>query len=294
MGRTLSSSPLVMGIIEDIDTYLIQLSSSSCFRSHTSGVEDDCNELVESIKEKGLLHPILVRPKDRYYEVVSGNRRFIAIKKIGLKKVTCHIIEADDKEAYEISLIENIQRKNLNPIEEANAFKEYVFKFGWGGISDLAKRIGKSISYIDKKIRILELPPDILDLIHKQKISASIAEEILPIKEKDKQSEMVRLAYTAGLSSRQVRSLVNDEYTSQSIYDYDICSQEQVRSIYEIDAKSFRTFDKAIIAIKMAMNKLSYIIEDNEENWIMHEILMQHKNMLHSQIDLLIKQKKKL
>jgi len=287
MSRLSSTSPMVMGIIEDIDTHLIKPCSFGNFRSNPFDIE----ELVESIKEKGLLHPILVRPCDGFYDIVAGNRRYIASKKIGLKKITCHVIEVDDKKAFEINLTENIQRKNLNSIEQAHAFKEYLLKFGWGGISDLAKRIGKSISYVDKKIKILELSQDILELVYNQRISASIVEEILPVKEKDRQLEIARLAYTDGLSSRQIRSIVKEANMNQSLYDYNICNRQ---SIDEIDSKSYRSFDKAIIAIKMAMNKLSTVIGDNEENWIIYELLMQHKSMLHSQIDLLIKQKRKL
>jgi ParB family transcriptional regulator, chromosome partitioning protein len=77
---------------------------------------------------------------------------------LGWRKIICHILEIGDKDAFEISLIENIHRKSLDPLEEAEAFKEYVISFGWGGISDLAAKIGKSISYVDRRIRLLRLP----------------------------------------------------------------------------------------------------------------------------------------
>jgi ParB family transcriptional regulator, chromosome partitioning protein len=97
------------------------------------------------------------------------------------RKIVCHIAELDDKEAFEVSLIENIQRKNLEPIEQAHAFKNYVLTFGWGGISELSTKIGKSVSYIDKMIRLLDLPTDILDSISKSEINRSTTEELLSI-----------------------------------------------------------------------------------------------------------------
>ena len=136
MTKSLSSSNLTAGLIEDIDIYRIK-QPPECYRSSSSNV----SELASSIKLKGLLQPIIVRTKrDGYFEMVAGNRRLQACKMIGWRKIICHIVELDDKQAFEISLIENIHRKTLNPIEEAQAFRSYVNDLGWGGISDLAAK----------------------------------------------------------------------------------------------------------------------------------------------------------
>ena len=104
-------------------------------------VRSTITELSKSIKEKGLLHFITVRAKGRGYEIVAGNRRYLACKMLGWRKIPCLIVELDDREAFEISLIENIQRRTINPIEEAHAFKNYTLDFGWGGVSDLQCKI---------------------------------------------------------------------------------------------------------------------------------------------------------
>jgi ParB family transcriptional regulator, chromosome partitioning protein len=132
---------LTPGFIGDID--ISKIKQSKNIRHKISDTED----LSKSIEQKGLLHPILVRTLDGYFEVVAGNRRFYACKALGWKKITCHIIELDDKQAFKVSLMENIQRKRLSSLDEAAAFKAYVSDFGWGGVSDLALRIGKS-SYL--------------------------------------------------------------------------------------------------------------------------------------------------
>ena len=101
-------------------------------------------ELTSSIRQQGLLEPIVVRPLDDGFEVVAGNRRLDACKKAGMRKISCNILYLSDKEAYEVSLIENVQHKTLDAIEEAEAFKSYVEEYGYGGESELASRIGKS------------------------------------------------------------------------------------------------------------------------------------------------------
>ena len=122
------------------------------------GLED----LIESIEKHGLLEPLVVRPiGGEKYEVVAGNRRYLALKKLGWSKVQCHIKKLDDKEAFEVALTENIQRENMTPLEEAKAFKTYVKEKGWGSVTELAKKIGKSQGYISQRLKLLKLPEEV-------------------------------------------------------------------------------------------------------------------------------------
>jgi ParB family chromosome partitioning protein len=250
------------------------------------------DELICSIKEKGLLQPIVVRAKGKYYEIVAGNRRYKACTTLGWRKIVCHVVELTDKEAFEVSLIENMQRRDMDPIEEAHAFKNYVLTFGWGGISELAAKIGKSVSYVDKRIRLLDLPNDILDSILKFEINRSAAEELLSLRDNNVQSKLAQVIRERRLSSRQARELVK-AHEGSSVYNFDEKGTFQKKFV-DIDRMIQKSFDKSIIAIRFAMNTLSTIMEDIEDNWIIYDILMQHKNMLHAQIDLLIKEKRKL
>ena len=147
---------------------------------------------------------------DGYFEVVAGNRRFCACKALGWKKIACHVIELDDKQAFEVSLIENIQRKRLTSLDEASAFKAYVSEFGWGGMSDLALRIGKSLSYVTKRIMLLNLPADVLESITSSRLNTSIAEELCSIKDKAKQSKLANLIVCRRLSFRNARKLLTN------------------------------------------------------------------------------------
>lgn len=276
---------MIAGLIEDIDIYRIK-QPPACYRSSSSNV----NELASSIKLKGLLQPVIVRTnRDGYFEIVAGNRRLQACKILGWRKIICHIVELDDREAFEISLIENIHRKTLNPIEEAYAFRSYVNDLGWGGISELAAKIGKSISYVDKRLKLLELPPEVIESISNSTISTSVAEELCFIDDTKKQREFAKVATREKMSSKQTRNLVK-EFKESSGFD----ANQSISTMAEIYEKSQRSFDKSITALKIALNKLALIIEQTEDDWIVYEILMQHKSMLNAQIDLLIREKKKL
>jgi len=291
-----STSSLARGLLVDIDIYRIRHSSyfSRPSSSYQEATVKQNTELSKSIALQGLLQPIIVRSKvgTDYFEIVAGNRRYEACKTLGWRKIVCHVLELDDKEAFEVTLIENIQRENLNPIEEAHAFKIYVEEYGWGGVSDLASRLGKSVSYVDKRIKLLSSPHELIESVSNHSINTSIAEELNPIKDEEAIHKFVTIIGKKGLSSRNVRKLVK-EYRKGSTYDiYDATGIED--KIVDIDNKAQNSFDKSIVTIRIATSRLATIIESMEDNWIVHEILMQHKMMLDSQIDVLIKEKKKL
>jgi ParB family chromosome partitioning protein len=137
-----------------------------------------------------LLQPIVVRTDaSDNFEVIAGNRRLKARKSLGWKKIACHIVELDERTAFEFSIIENLQRHSLNPIEEGQAFRKYISEFGWGGVSELAEKISKSASYICKRIKLTELRKDTIDLISKSDISVTVAEELLAIGDKKTQKK---------------------------------------------------------------------------------------------------------
>jgi ParB family chromosome partitioning protein len=293
MQKIHSTSNSIIGLLDNID-----ISQIKPFKySYRRNVSEDLTELCYSIKEKGLLHPIIVRmngggegEEEGGYEIVAGTRRYNACKMLGWRKIFCQVVELEDKDAFEVSLIENIHSKNLNPVEEAHAFQDYVTNYGWGGISELAARLGKSVSYVDKRIRLLDLPADVVESLSTGSLSVSIGDELLPLKEKEQQSKLAELIKKRKLSSRQVRELKNEMKLSDNPYDI----LDFQTKIIDIDAKTQKSFDKAIIAIRVAMNKLASVINDVEDNWTVYEILLQHKNMLHNQIDILYKEKKKI
>jgi ParB family transcriptional regulator, chromosome partitioning protein len=278
MSNSLNILSAVPGIMEDIHISKIKYSSKP-LRGNLSDIE----ELVGSIRSNGLLQPILVRPTDAYFEIVAGNRRKKACEILRWKKITCHVVDLDDKQAFETSLIENLQRETLAPMDEAQAYRAYVADYGWGGVSELAKKIGKSPSYITKKIKLLNLPDDVIDSLSELSLNPSVAEELCFLKDPSKQSELANLIIRRHLSMRKARELVNQ--CRDGDVDFTLDSNMQ---------HSQRTLDKLILVLRIALNNVGGLIGDSEEEWVLREVLMYHKNMLHEQIDLLIREKRKL
>jgi ParB family transcriptional regulator, chromosome partitioning protein len=173
-------------------------------------------------------------------------------------------------------MIENVQRHTLNPIEESLAFKKYICDFGWGGISELSQKLSKSTSYIWKRMKLLELPKDVFDLISKSEINVSVAEELLPIMGKRTQSKLTELIIDKHLSSRTVRKVVKTIRTKTM--DKDSYYYPPSRNDNEIIQ---RLLDNAIIAVRISIKKMAAIIEKVEDEWILYEILMQLKHTLH-------------
>jgi ParB family transcriptional regulator, chromosome partitioning protein len=275
------------GLVEDITISDI-VPPVNNLRSCVNGTE----QLAESIKKIGLLQPIVVRINSLgSFEVVAGNRRFNACKKLGWRKISCHVVELDDKSAFEVSIIENIQRQTLNPVDEGLAFRKYVNKFGWGSISALAQKLSKSPGYVCRRMKLVELPKDVIELISKSEIGVSIGEELLSVKDKYKQSKLAVMIRNKQISSRDTRGLIKDDLTYTDIDSLFHTCNEHYNSSQERICKSF---NKSIMVLRIAIKKLGSIVETVEDDWIFYDILLQHRNILNSQIDLLIKQKKKI
>lgn len=271
------------GVVEDIDISKV-VRPPFVLRARMEGVAD----LAESIRKIGLLQPIVVRMTDLgTYEIVAGNRRYDACREIRWKKIPCHVVELDDRAAFEISLIENVQRQSLEPVEEALAFRKYVDEYGWGAVSELAEKLSKSPTYVCRRLKLLELPKDVLELLSDSRINTTTAAELLSVKSKVRQSELAKIIIERHISTKKIRGIIKEQGRSEP--DYPLTYNQSNLRIDEI----LKSFDKSIISLKMALNKLGLIIATIEGNWIFYEILMQHKNMLNTQIDLLIKEKKK-
>jgi len=168
--------------------------------------ESKLQELAESIKEKGVLEPLIVRRTGQGYELIVGERRWRAAQKAGLKEVPVVVKEAERREALEISLIENLQREDLNPIEAAEAFKHLIEEFNISQ-EDLSKRIGKDRTTIANTLRLLKLPIEIRNQLLQNRITSGHARAILSLESKEKQKELCALIIKKGLSVREAEAL---------------------------------------------------------------------------------------
>lgn len=169
--------------------------------------ENALNELAQSIKQYGVIQPITVKPVDDRYMIITGERRWRAARMAGLKTIPAIIKEFDDKEILEIALIENIQREDLNPIEEAIALKTLIEDFGLTQ-EELAVRVGKSRSAIANAIRLLNLPQNLQDMIMGGLLSAGHARALLSVESIEQQQSLARLAVEKGLTVRELEELI--------------------------------------------------------------------------------------
>ena len=165
-------------------------------------------ELADSIKEVGVFTPLLVRKAINGYELIAGERRLRAAKLAKLTEVPCTIKEFNDKEMMEISILENIQREDLSPIEEAKAYEQLQQKYEYTQ-ELLAKRIGKSRAYITNTLRLLKLPAKVQDYVQKGKISYGHARALLPIENEEKIIALANRVIDEELTVRDVERIAN-------------------------------------------------------------------------------------
>lgn len=240
-------------IVEPIEMKMIRISQFAVREKFHNLSSNDDYALVSSIKEHGLLQPILIRPITHGFEIVAGHRRFHACKSLRWRHIPCKIREMSDKQAYEIQLTENIQRKTMEPIEEAEAFRRYVIDFGWGGVSELAKKIGMSEVYVSHRIQLLKLPDDIKEQIFNNRLNVSQALELtnLPF---DSRTEIMNHVVNNNLTVRQIRevkSFLKEVNGSE-------CDSIHEKALY----KSLSITKKTSLALKITLARIDNIIEE--------------------------------
>ena len=213
--------------------------------------EDALLELSESIKQFGLLQPILVQDRDTYYEIIAGERRWRAAKLAGLKKVPVIIKHLTDQEIVEISLIENIQREDLNPIEEAIAYKRLLNEFNLKQ-DEVAERVSKSRTAVTNSMRLLKLNDKVQQMVIDDMITTGHARALLSIADEDKQYMIAQKIFDEKLSVRDTEKLVKKFQKMKSTSAKEV-NQDKVKldAIYqEVEEKM-----KTILGTKVMINQ---------------------------------------
>lgn len=246
---------------------------------------NDFTNLKTSISEHGLLQPIVVRPLEHGYEIVAGHRRFNACKSLRWRFIPCKIREFSDKAAFEVQLTENVQRKSMDPIEEAESYQKYVVDFGWGGIAELAKKIGKSSEYVSHRIQLLKLSSDVKEKIVLNSISVSQAMELVGI---DSQ-----------LNSQLVNDVVNNKLTVRQIRKLKSAHKTSHQNTVTYSKKDLQILKKTTLTLKLTLNRLDELIAESQKlppkkRVEMVNFLMSIRRKTHSMIDESIKENKNL
>lgn len=169
--------------------------------------DEELDALADSIAANGIIQPLTVRQqKSGYYQIIAGERRWRAARKLNLSEVPVVIIEADDRKAMELALIENLQRQDLNPVEEAKGYQTLIEEYGLTQ-EDAAKQVGKSRPAVTNALRLLSLCPYALEKLENGDITAGHARAILSLKSEKKQQEAAQKIAALGLSVRQAELL---------------------------------------------------------------------------------------
>jgi ParB family chromosome partitioning protein len=275
-----------MSIAEQIEVKMIRPSQLAVRDKFQKMNCKEDNTLINSIREHGLLQPIIVRPFANSFEIVAGHRRYQACKSLRWRFIPCKIHEMTDKQAYEIQLIENIQRKSMDPIEEAEAFRRYIMDFGWGGISELARKISKSEEYVSHRIQLLKLPDDIKGNLITNRINVSQALELTDI-HPDKQVEIISHILHKNLTVRQIRELKSILKGDDDMSEVKPGPPEGISK----SVKIVKVTKKTSLALKVTLTRLDNLIDEvhmtiePEQRPELINFLMELRLKVHGMID---------
>ena len=221
----------------------------------------ELNDLAESIKKEGLLQPILVRPTEKGYQIVAGERRWQASKIAGLESVPAKIVEMDDERALRVALIENLQRSDLNAMEEARGFKD-LMEEGNLTQAELAEAVSKSRSSIANSLRLLDLPEEVQKLIFDGQLTAGHARAVLSVSEKEQRIQLANRIFEKKMSVREAEN-----------YALLLASGKEEREkrppaprAYKIIARELRKELDTQVKVKSSRGKNRIEIEFKDEN----------------------------
>lgn len=221
--------------------------------------EEAIEELSESIKEYGLLQPIIVSKKDNYYEIIAGERRWRACKRAGLTEIPVIIKEDDERRNREISLIENIQREDLNPIEKAMGIKNLMEEYGLTQ-QEVSDVLGKARSSIANTVRILNLDERVIQLALEGKLTEGHCKSLLAIQDNEKQYNMAKHIIETGDSVREIENKVSRNKTKTN-------RVRKYEPIYRDIESSFQSFFGTKVKLDVGKRKGRIVIEyaNNED-----------------------------
>lgn len=218
--------------------------------------DEKIDELAKSIKEHGVFQPIIVKKMNGYYSIISGERRYRACEKLGLKTIPAIIRMYENSKMIELALIENLQREDLTPVEEAKAYRQIMRELNYTQ-AELGERVGKSRSYVTNILGLLELPEEVLNLVDSKKISMGHARALSKLSDKKRIIELAKIIVDKNLSVREIEELAQEE-KKRVVVKKKAKRLEQYKS-YE---KTFK--DKYNGRLKVVEGKITITLDNDE------------------------------
>jgi ParB family chromosome partitioning protein len=223
--------------------------------------DERIGELADSIKKVGVLQPIIVRPHGEEYQIVAGERRWRAAKLAGLEKVPVRIMGATEGEALEIALIENLQRQDLNSMEEAHGYRRLLTEYQMTQ-AELADKVSKSRSAVANTLRLLDLPDEVQELLAQDKLTAGHARAILAVPDEDRRLKLAERIVADGLSVREAETLARLFAAGGS----DRAPRPVSPKSFKIVARKLRRLLATNVRVKQTANKCKIEIEFQGED----------------------------
>ncbi|QBK24828.1 ParB/RepB/Spo0J family partition protein [Ureibacillus thermophilus] len=262
---------------EHVEKIPLQKLVANPFQPRKKFDDEAIEELAQSIREHGIIQPIVVRKKGKKYEIVVGERRYRAAKLANLQEIPAIIKEMTEEQMMELAILENLQREDLTPIEEAEAYQNLIEKLNFTQ-DDLAKRLGKSRPHITNMIRLLQLPEEVRQMVNEGQLSMGHGRALLGLKNKRKIIEVAKRTVSQSLNVRQLEALIkqlneNVSRETKKTQKKDIfvqATESQLRELFGTNVQIKKTKNKGKIEIEFySEDDLERILEilklDHEE-----------------------------
>ena len=247
--------------VRESDEVPIELVRPNPNQPRTNFKKEELEELAQSIKKNGLLQPILVRKVDDEYEIIAGERRWQACKSLGMKKVPVRVKEVSDDQTIVLALIENIQRSDLNPIEEAYGYRRMMER-GKMSQTQVAQAVSKGRSTIANALRLLELPEEAQQLLFEEKITAGHARAILSVPDKEGRAKLTEKLVKEKLSVRETEAIARLMSGKQ---EKEVKPRPQIPKSYKTVARSLKDVLNTEVKVKSSQGKNKIEISFKDE-----------------------------
>ena len=231
------------------------------FQPRLSFDEDALNELAKSIRQHGIIQPLVLRKVGSKYEIIAGERRYKASYIAGLTKVPAIVIDLNDNESAEVAIVENIQRKNLSPIEEAKSFKKLLDR-GYLTQDELAASMGKTQGAISNKLRLLNLSEDVQDALLNNRISERHARSLLKLEKEDEQVEVLNKIIENRLNVRDTDSLINSMINGEEFVPVSNLTVDKKEEAKDISSKNSIDLENYFNITDEELNRLKGVIDE--------------------------------
>jgi len=263
LGKGLSA--LIPGAGQEVGSEILELSlddiSPNPLQPRTDINEEQIAELADSIRKVGVLQPIIVRPDGAAYQIIAGERRWRASRAAGLERVPVRVMATTETEALALALIENLQREDLNPIEEARGYKRLITEYKMTQ-AELADRVSKSRSAVTNTLRLLDLPEDIQELLYEGKITAGHARAILSVLDDDRRRTLCKKCVDEGLSVREAETIAKLLAAGAPIHGQRIVTPKS----YKIVARRLRRLLSTNVRVRQTAKKGKIEIDFHDED----------------------------